>query len=82
MLVVVTQRHLGTIHVCHSLESVDVWDGNILAAGSYSNSTQVIDDLRKSRGLHSVRAFGHGPVYIGPCLRVQRRIGTLLLGVQ
>ena len=28
------------------------------------------DDLRKSRGLHSVRAFGHGPVYIGPCLRV------------
>ena len=29
-----------------------------------------IDDLRKSRGLHSVRAFGHGPVYIGPGLRV------------
>ena len=29
-----------------------------------------IDDLWKSRGLHSVRAFGHGPVYIGPCLRV------------
>ena len=24
-----------------------------------------IDDLRKSRGLHSARAFGHGP-----CLRV------------
>ena len=24
----------------------------------------LIDDLRKSRGLHSVRAFGHGPVYI------------------
>ena len=23
-----------------------------------------IDDLRKSRGLHSVRAFGHGAVYI------------------
>ena len=23
-----------------------------------------IGDLRKSRGLHSVRAFGHGPVYI------------------
>ena len=22
------------------------------------------DDLRKSRGLHSVRAFGHGPIYI------------------
>ena len=29
-----------------------------------------IDDLRKSRGLHSVRAFGNEPVYIGPCLRV------------
>ena len=29
-----------------------------------------IDDLQKSRGLHWVRAFGHGPVYIGPCLRV------------
>ena len=28
------------------------------------------DDLWKSRGLHLVRAFGHGPVYIGPCLRV------------
>ena len=25
---------------------------------------QTIDDLRKSRGLHSVRAFGHGPVYM------------------
>ena len=25
---------------------------------------RTIDDLRKSRGLHSVRAFGHGPVYI------------------
>ena len=24
----------------------------------------VIDDLPKSRGLHSVSAFGHGPVYI------------------
>ena len=34
------------------------------------------------RGLHSARAFGHGPVYIGPCLRVWRRVGTLLLGVQ
>ena len=29
-----------------------------------------IDDLRKSRGLHSVSAYGQGPVYIGPCLRV------------
>ena len=37
-----------------------------------------VDDLRKSRGLHSVRAFGHGPVHIGPCLRVLRRVGTLL----
>ena len=26
--------------------------------------TAEIDDLRKSRGLHPVRAFGHGPVYI------------------
>ena len=25
---------------------------------------ELIEDLRKSRGLHSVRAFGHGPVYI------------------
>ena len=24
----------------------------------------LIDDLRKSRGLHSVSAFGHGPVHI------------------
>ena len=24
--------------------------------------------LRKSEGLHSVSAYGHGPVYIGPCL--------------
>ena len=30
----------------------------------------LIDDLRKSRGLHSVRDFGHGPVYLGPCLGV------------
>ena len=31
-----------------------------------------IDDLRKSKGLHSVSAYGHGPVYIyiGPHLRV------------
>ena len=37
----------------------------------YSNTVaSATDDLRKSRGLHSVRAFGHGPVYIGPCLRV------------
>ena len=41
-----------------------------------------IDDLRKSRGLHSVRAFRHGPVCRGPCLQVQHRVGTLLLGVQ
>ena len=33
-------------------------------------SPVIIDDLRKSRGLHSVRAFGHGPVYIGPGLPV------------
>ena len=36
---------------------------------------ELIEDLRKSRGLHSVRAFGHGPVlyiyiFIGLCLRV------------
>ena len=36
----------------------------------------------ESRGLHLVRAFGHGPVYIGPCLWVLCRLGTLLLGVQ
>ena len=29
-----------------------------------------IDDLRKSKGLHSVSAYGHGPVYRGPWLRV------------
>ena len=29
-----------------------------------------IDDLRKSRGLHSLKAFGYGHVYIGPGLRV------------
>ena len=29
-----------------------------------------IDDLPKSKGLHLVSAYGHGPVYIGPCLRV------------
>ena len=29
-----------------------------------------LDDLRKSKGLHSVSAYGHGAVYIGPCLRV------------
>ena len=33
-------------------------------------SRMTIDDLRKSRGLHTVTAFGHGPVNIGPCLRV------------
>ena len=32
--------------------------------------TKARDDLRKSRGLHSVSAYGHGPVHIGPCLRV------------
>ena len=31
---------------------------------------KIIDDLQKSRRLHSVRAFGHESVYIGPCLRV------------
>ena len=30
----------------------------------------------------SVSAYGHGPVYLGPCLRVYRTVGTLLLGVQ
>ena len=30
----------------------------------------LIDDLQKSRGLHLVRAFGHGPVYLRLCLRV------------
>ena len=39
---------------------------------------RIIDDLRKSNGLHSVSAYGHGPVYLGPCLRVLRRVGTLL----
>ena len=43
---------------------------------------RTIDDLRTSRGLQSVSAYGHGPVYIGPCLWVWRRVGTLLLGVQ
>ena len=33
-------------------------------------SAFIIDDLRKSREQHSVSAFGHGRVYIGPCLRV------------
>ena len=32
--------------------------------------TLLIGDLRKSRGLRSVRAFRRGPLYIGPCLRV------------
>ena len=50
--------------------------------GGNSFVPTAIDDLRKSRGLHSVRAYGHGAVYIGPCLRVYRRVGTLLLGVQ
>ena len=42
----------------------------------------VIDDLLKSTGLHSISAYCRGPVYIyiGPCLRVVRRVGTLLLG--
>ena len=31
----------------------------------YFVKDRLIDDLRKSRGLNSVRAFGHGPVYIG-----------------
>ena len=35
----------------------------------------LIDDLRKSKGLHSVSAYGHGAVCI-------ERVGTLLLGVQ
>ena len=30
----------------------------------------LIDDLRKSKGLHSVSAYRHGAVYIGSCLRV------------
>ena len=29
-----------------------------------------IDYLRKSKGLHWVSAYGHGAVYIGPCLWV------------
>ena len=28
-------------------------------------SRKTIDDLRKARGLHTVTAFGHGPVNIG-----------------
>ena len=36
----------------------------------WSRFMLIIDDLRKSRGLNSVSAYGHGPVYIGPGLRV------------
>ena len=39
-----------------------------------------IDDLRKSKGLHSVSACRHGLYNTGPCLRVKRRVVTLLLG--
>ena len=44
---------------------------HILGAGErwWPRHNQIkIDNLQKSRGLHSVRAFRHGPVYIGPCL--------------
>ena len=31
----------------------------------YYNGVVLIDELRKSRGLHSVSAYWHGPAYIG-----------------
>ena len=33
-------------------------------SGEISGRVQT-DDLRKSRGLHSVSAYGHGPIYMG-----------------
>ena len=45
-------------------------DGINVMIHVYYNGVVLIDELRKSRGLHSVSAYGHGPAYIGPCLRV------------
>ena len=35
-----------------------------------SKNEATINDLRKSRGLHSVKCLQAWPVYTGPCLRV------------
>ena len=51
--------------LCYTVDHYQ--NDSVLKMGSGENLSNVlpIDDLRKSRGLHSVRAFGHGPVYRG-----------------
>ena len=45
-------------------------DTSVMPVLSEVAHLSLIDDLRKSKGLHSVSAYRHGAVYIGPCLRV------------
>ena len=71
-----TSKRLSGAHMDFAKAWIPSWtelnwlddEDNATGIAYYYQST--IDDLRKSRGLHSVRAFGHGPVYIGPCPRV------------